>query len=123
MPEIVYDSILDHPLWDHWGLYCIWKWLRAGRSKYYGHWRIEVDSRIPPAFLRDLVAIRVKCPTCGDPIQPFRWRDEDETYKGVYFALACRPQGDKVRCSRKDAARTEAERIHQALLHLYRISS
>lgn len=125
MPDlIVYQSILDHPLWDHWGLYCIWKYLRPRQSKKYGHWRRELDPRIPPAFLDELRIIQVRCRSCGDAYHPINKRKEDERYSGYYFNISCERESEEHKkrgCGHKDPCRDEASRVQTALLRLWRI--
>lgn len=108
----VYKSVLTHPGWEH-------KIKPLLRVEYYGREgraRVEVRSGITAKELAYLLAIRVRCATCGAPIFPFRPRVVGGRKREghPFFAASCLLKV-RIGCSRGDAATEEYAKVAVAV--------
>lgn len=86
-------------------------YLREGGGSYNPRRRIEFIVALPPDFEIEALAYRKDCPSCGLSYNPIRRREGG----GLYFACSCELDIN-ISCSRRRAARQEADIVGQAVL-------
>lgn len=112
-------GLLAHPLWRRLALAVI---VEAGTLLATGrkHRRLELPVHdLPLAEVQAILAIRVPCAACGNPIQPFRSRHGKSAGRAerpgrLFLALTC-ALGDRIGCSRGHAASDAYERVIRAV--------